>query len=327
MKIVVGIPCFNEIDYIKQRIDDLLLTDHDHIVFLDDGSTDGGYEELLQYEKKYSHIHVFRNEKNSIKNYSLNRWMVLAKYCATFEPDWIEMRAMDQTYSKAFYAINGKSLFRERLEYYMDKDINMICFPIVNLWRSKWWFRSDGIWGNAVITSVSNSCWKHNSGWEFVGPYRVSVAHQGAHRPNRFNGSMKVASINFVSDKQPLPLVVLHHGMSSHKKIANKLNRQFRYSLNLDGQAIGMPSIKNPPHPSQWNGYNGYKLAHEQFLKLTRVRKEWVLGEVPDAPLPEIKSFFDVIVKYNESVANQHRELYKKLDRTEIEYDLFKQFN
>ncbi len=50
----------NEIENIDGLIKNLIDAEIDEIIFLDGGSTDGSYEKLLEYEKKYSFIKAMR---------------------------------------------------------------------------------------------------------------------------------------------------------------------------------------------------------------------------------------------------------------------------
>ena len=112
IKVALGIPVYNDILFIDQSVDNALKSGFDYIVYLDDGSNDGTYEKLMSYAVEHKHIEVIRNEHNSILNNGPNRWMIVAEACRKYNPDWIMIRAADQTLS---YPLR-KSL-KKRLNY------------------------------------------------------------------------------------------------------------------------------------------------------------------------------------------------------------------
>ena len=55
MRVVLGVTMHNEIDYgphVYRQLDDALEMKYDDIVVLDDGSTDGTWDVLKEYESK-----------------------------------------------------------------------------------------------------------------------------------------------------------------------------------------------------------------------------------------------------------------------------------
>jgi len=57
MKVVLGVGMYNEIDYgphVWLQMEDALAMDYDDIVILDDGSTDGTWDVLEEYSRKYN---------------------------------------------------------------------------------------------------------------------------------------------------------------------------------------------------------------------------------------------------------------------------------
>jgi glycosyltransferase involved in cell wall biosynthesis len=100
MNIVLNITAYNEEPMMAKQLDNALeLKCHDHIVVLDDGSTDGTWDILQQYVRKHNNIHVFRNEKNSILFGGENRWKTVLRHAEQFEPTWINNRATDILFS------------------------------------------------------------------------------------------------------------------------------------------------------------------------------------------------------------------------------------
>ena len=313
MRVVLGTPIYNDVQFIDNHVKNALGVGYDEIVYLDDGSTDGSYEKLCAYANIYPHIHVFKHKVNSVLSNTLNRWQIVSYKCREFEPDWIMVRAVDEILSfKA--TIAGGDLLRKNLTILLqDTDVVMVAFPVVHLWRSPWWFRSDGEWGYSAMNGVSDSCWRNDSGWEFVRGYTRSGIHIGGHRPNKFrNGRLIKKDINL--DKLDVPnIVVLHYGMSDYKLIYNKLRYQFDTANKIGIRAVGVPPTSVMPHPSQWKAFNGYKIAYELDLKLTRVYDNWFESKVPEVSRPPMISFYELIKLYNQDMANEYRQLYKDI--------------
>lgn len=306
MRIVLGVPTYNEINFVDLSVSNAVSMGYDHVVYYDDGSTDGTFERLLDYASMYPQITVFRSETNSVLTGGTNRWKVLAECCRTFAPDWIMVRAADETFSH-----RSSTLLRSRLSELADTDAIMVSFPVVHLWRSKWWYRADREWGHSSVTHVNESCWRNDSGWEFVGGYLKARMHGGIHRPNKFSVPYKAVSANPFGSTSPFPVVVLHYGMSSHELVAKKLDFQLETADKVSGADM-LPGTKNMPHPSSWHGFNGYKVGYEAGLGLNKVSQQWFPMQVPNEPKPEIKSLYDVVSKYNKPMAEEYAKIYGK---------------
>lgn len=64
-KISFIVAIYNKVEYIKECLDSILSQEiSKEIICVDDYSTDGTYEILLEYEKKYKEIKVIRNDEN-----------------------------------------------------------------------------------------------------------------------------------------------------------------------------------------------------------------------------------------------------------------------
>ena len=280
MKIVLGIPVYNNVEFLKYTVDSMLSVGFDDIVYLDDGSTDGTSELLQSYSDKYENIHVIKNDSNSVLTQGVNRWKILAEHCKSFNPDWIIIRAADQVFSAM-----TKALLRPRLEYLLNTGVNAIGFPVAHFWRSRDWYRTDGEWGHSAE----------------------------AHFPNHFEGKVVKSNINVGPlDNGVLPIVVLHYGMSSHDLIDSKLDFQMKMSDLVE--VNGVPRTNVMPHPKSWNRYNGYKIAHEHGAILTMAPQEWFDAPInhEPKPRPRINSMYETIAKYNKSMALEYRKIYDK---------------
>lgn len=305
MRIVVGIPVFNEMFFIDQSVSNAVFMGYDKVVYLDDGSTDGTYEKLLEYSNKYESVEVFSNDKNSILSKGTNRWKVLAEHCRQFDPDWIMVRAADQTFS-----VSSKLLLRNRLEeIYLKKNAHMVSFPVVHFWRSPWWYRIDGYWGNSAKNHVSNSCWRNDCGWEFTGEFTVSGMHRGVHHPNNFKTKYGAIGINYNFHKYPFPISVLHYGMSSNELLEKKLDHQLNMSLLSKNNNFLIPANKMP-HPSSWNNHNGYKIAYEKGMILEKAHSDWFDIPIPNVDKPKVVSMYNTIKKYNAARAKEYAKIY-----------------
>jgi glycosyltransferase involved in cell wall biosynthesis len=307
MRIAVGIPAYNESVFIEQSVRNCIDVGYDHVVYLDDGSTDDTYEKLVHYTKDYDHITVIKNKENSVFSNTGNRWEIVVKECAKFNPDWIMVRAADECLSYPAFS-RGEDLLRRNIEGLDAEGVNMLIFPYVHLWRSPWWYRVDGFWGGCY-RGGSISAWKNNTGWEFK--YGSGI-HLGSHRPN----SMKVKDIsrninNYNVKEKPikiLPIVVLHYGMASHEFIANKLDYQISTAMKIKSRAIGIPA--GIPTPRAWNRFNGYKVAYELGLDLKKVESIWYENDIPDVDKPKVESLYNVIAKYNKNRADEYAKIY-----------------
>jgi len=74
-KVTLVVPCFNEKQYLKLFMDDILLQDYPHelleVLLIDGGSTDGTVELIQQYVHEYSFVDYLHNERQYV-SYALN---------------------------------------------------------------------------------------------------------------------------------------------------------------------------------------------------------------------------------------------------------------
>lgn len=108
-KVGVIVPCYNAEEYIDRCMDSLinqtLGIDHMELFFVDDASTDGTYEKLLQYEKQYPEsicvIHCEENHRQgAARNIALQ--YVTAEYVGYVDiDDWCEYNMFEIMYSRA----------------------------------------------------------------------------------------------------------------------------------------------------------------------------------------------------------------------------------
>jgi glycosyltransferase involved in cell wall biosynthesis len=307
MRIVLGVPVYNDSIFIDRSIQNALDVGYDDVVYLDDCSTDNSYEKLLEYSKKYRHIHVFSNQCNTVSSGLGNKWKIVSDLCRKFNPDWIMVRAADECLSWPSFkrGQNLLSLYLESLE-----NFTTVSFPYVNLWRSEWWFREDVRSGTSLDYSINESCWKNDSGWDFVDK---SGVHLGLHKPNVYkNRKYKCTNINLDFKNRrisSIPLIViLHYGMSSHELIERKL----KYYIDIKrevGTRANMPS--GIPHPKDWGTSNGFKVGYENGIILTKAHQEWFETPIPNVPKPEIKSLAKLIEQYDKGAAEAYRQFYK----------------
>lgn len=293
MRIAVGIPVYNDSIFLERSVKNCIDMGYDHVVYLNDGSTDGTYEKLMSLTKEHSHIKVLNGKSNSVFSGSGNRWEIVAEECRLFNPDWIMTRAADETLSYP-----SQKLLKDNLIELDSRGINMIIFDYKDLWRSEWWYRVDSYWGKH-----QNVClWKNDTGWKFN--YGSGI-HLGGHRPNYMSVKDVICNININPSDE---IVVIHYGMSSHELLARKLDYQINTSLKIEGRAAGMPS-KIPP-VRVWGQVNGYKAASEQGIVLEKVRQSWFKDPIPDESRPQIKSLYDVVAKYDLNRAEEYVRIY-----------------
>lgn len=301
MFIAVGIPAFNEEIFIERSVENCIEMGYDYVVYLDDGSTDSTYEKLLEFTEPYDHIKVIQNKTNSVLDTkNMGRWEKVARECKKVNPDWIMVRAADECLSAAA-APAGRDALRSNLEALYDTRFGLVSFQYIDFWRSKWWYRADGFWG--VRSSVS--CWRNNTGWAF--DYKKGI-HQGAHMPNRFKiDGLQKRNINISGSWD---IVVLHYGMSSDELLERKLDYQLSTANAIGNRALGVPT--SMPHPSRWNRFNGYKIAHEIDIELRPAKQIWFFEQIPKEPKPAIKPLTHIIEKYDSRRAFDYENLYKK---------------
>ena len=90
-RVSVFVPCYNVEKYVRKMLDSVLcqtFTDFD-LVLVDDGSTDGTYDILKEYEKKDDRIKLYNNEKNMGLPYTRN---LMFEYC---DSDYIALMDAD----------------------------------------------------------------------------------------------------------------------------------------------------------------------------------------------------------------------------------------
>lgn len=320
MRIVLAVAMYNEIKYgphVSVQLDDALkLNCFDDIVVLDDGSTDGTWDALTEYSKKYNNIHIFRNENNSILSHGENKFKTLYDKVVTFSPDWIQVRAADVIFSDP-----ALDLYRFQVEKLDDRGIQLICFPYVNLWRSMYWHRVDHVWGKQSRSHSVATLWKYNKKAFWEPKHSKASFHQGVLRPTNLGwGKPAVQSgINTdtvngkeVVEKRPWPVVKLHLGHTTHDKKVVK----FRASMasceaaSKIGLAYGIPAPDKMPPVNQWLRFNGYAGFHEFSMKLEKVPQLWYKEPIPDAPKPIPESFYEVIKEFNPQRAEEYKKLF-----------------
>lgn len=298
MKIAVGIPVYNDSIFLERSVQNCLDVGYDYVVYLDDGSTDDTYEKLVNLISGYQQFKVIKNDRNTIFSNNGNRWEIVSRECQKANPDWIMVRAADECLSYSAFD-KGKNLLRSNLEILNSKGVNAIVFSYVDLWRSKWWYRVDGFWGSH---RNSINMWKNSDDWVFEAG---AALHKGRHRPIKIGKEIKQANINLNKEDE---IVVLHYGMSSHELLARKLDYQISTALKVKDRSFGVP-IKIPL-PRRWCDYNGYKIAHELGAQLVKVKQVWFKDPIPDNPKPQIKSLYDVILKYDMARAEEYAVIY-----------------
>jgi glycosyltransferase involved in cell wall biosynthesis len=297
MKIAVGIPVYNEELFIEQSVQNCIDVGYDYVVYLDDGSTDGSYEKLIQYTESYSHIKVIKNDRNSVIFNTGNRWKIVSEACKEFGPDWIIVRAADECLSYPAFKY-GPNLLRKNIELLYSGGVNSLLFTYVDLWRSPYWYRVDGFWG---VQRTSRNGWLNSEGWEIDAGAGI---HGGRHHPFKFGYKEVLGNVNIDNSG----VVVLHYGMSSHELIARKLKYQIDTVNLIKNRAVGIPN--RIPHPSIWKNINGFKVADERDIKLKKVEQLWFAEQIPEAPTPSVDSLYKVILEYDPYIAEEYAKIY-----------------
>jgi glycosyltransferase involved in cell wall biosynthesis len=304
MRLTLAMTTYNEIEYgphIEMQLNDALEIDYDDIVILDDGSDDGTWDVLEDYNSKYKHIHIFKNNNNSVRAKGQNRWLSLTQKCAEYSPDWICIRAADMLYSAPL-----KRDLRKVIKEYSGKGFNKLRFPLIHLWRSDWWYRTDNIWGESVVSLF----WKFNKNFGFLGNRDKAIDHQGAHIPDIINGRKPILKEIRSREKSEFKYTILHYGHTTHRKKEVKFVDMMDRAIK--GRTQNMPPPSKMPPVKKWLDYNGYRGFWEFGLKLKKVPQLWFDKPVPDVPRPKIESFYEIIKQYNEERAEEYKKLLTK---------------
>ena len=315
MRVVLAVAMYNEIEYgphVELQLDNALkLKCFDDIVVLDDGSTDGTWDILQMYARKNNNIHVFRNEKNSILYYKTNRHKILYEHVEKFNPTWIQLRAADVIFSDS-----AKDVYRSQLEVLDDAGVKLISFPYVHLWRSKYWWRTDNVWGQHANSHTQDTLWKYSKNYSWLNKHTKASFHQGTFRPSYlgFERPILIAGINS-NLKKPWPITLMHLGHSTHEKKEMKFRHTMEKAIAAQkiGLAVGVPPPLDMPPVEGWLNYNGYAGFHEFTLHLEKVPQLWYDEKIEECDPPIPKSFYSVIKEYNIKRAEEYKILYENI--------------
>jgi len=313
LRIVLAVTVRNEVEYgkhIYMQLEDAVKLDYDEIVILDDGSTDGTWDVLKEYARKYNHLRIKRNEINSVIAKGENRWITLVKECAKYYPTWIHFRACDQLHSKAF-----NDNMRDIVLYFHEHGAWLIRIPLVHLWRSEGWFRYDDVWLSDYLDHSRRQLWRFYKDYKYKPRRTMAALHLGGHLPDKLSPYDMLPAYNINSyfrQTSPEPywnIVVLHYGHTTHEKKEVKFRLTMEAAKN--GISIGCPSPEHMPHPREWLNYNGYKGFHEFNVVLNKTSPEWFDKEI-NFDVPQFKSFYNVIAEYRTDRAKEYQALYNR---------------
>lgn len=298
---------YNEMQFIDMQFKNALDYEcFDDIVVLDDGSTDGTWDVLQQYARKYNNIHIYRNEKNSILSRGENRWYTLCKYVAKLEPTWVNNRAAD-----IIHSYPAKDHYINQIERLTDAGATLILLPTIHLWRSESWYRVDNIWGTHARGHAFPSIWRFNKNYKWRDSAKAAVLHQGKTRPSHlgFSNEKHLRINDGLCEAPPWSLVGLHYGhINQHAKI-----NKFKWSMECAKQsAFGMPGPSEMPPVNKWIYFNGYKGFVEWGMKLKPSEDMWFETPIVRESKPEPESFYSTIKIYNPKRAEEYKKLFER---------------
>lgn len=115
----------------------------DAVIFLDDNSTDGSYEELLRLNKIHKEFHVIRRPCGEWSG-GLD-WNFLFQYVEKFKPDWLFVPDVDELLEES-----QEDRIRD-LASQSGKDILGWSFPFYYLWDDEKHYRDDGPYANTKV--------------------------------------------------------------------------------------------------------------------------------------------------------------------------------
>lgn len=120
------------------------LTDlSDAVVFLDDNSDDGSYEDLLRYKNSYKEFHVIRRTSGEWSG-GLD-WQALFKYAEKFDPKFLFVPDVDELLEESE---------AHKIHNLIDQsgpDVVGWSFPFYYLWNDEKHFRDDGTYKNTSV--------------------------------------------------------------------------------------------------------------------------------------------------------------------------------
>ncbi len=142
MKLVAACRQKNGLTYLPRLIPQLRSI-ADIVVFLDDYSTDGSYEQLVAQAKLVPDFYVIRQPE---KTFNGGRdWNVLYDFVKQFQPDWLFCPDVDEL-------IEESSADRVRqLAEQSGQDVLGWSFPFYYLWNDEKHYRNDGMYKNTRV--------------------------------------------------------------------------------------------------------------------------------------------------------------------------------
>lgn len=94
VSVIMGV--YNCAETLSESIDSIIEQTYTNweLIMCDDASTDKSLQIMREYEKKYSNIHVLKNEKNMGLNYTLNKCLEVAngQFIARMDGDDISLK-------------------------------------------------------------------------------------------------------------------------------------------------------------------------------------------------------------------------------------------
>jgi len=283
VKLIGAVACYNELS--KGNLDRFLNNIKnvvDDIVFLDDGSTDGSYERLLEYTPN-----VIRNTKNAFMHEQFNTQLLLERALDLF-PDLTHIMNLniDGTFSPACFK-DGEALLHKFCRDY-SREWDMFTMREINLWRSSFWWRMDANWRWHKTERI----YVKEKGLEILDKW-----HKGLHKlklTSQIENTTCISQMKGFGDA-----VSVHWGFNSKKSVQEKFHRY----MSLEPIKI--------PCPETFFITNVFNMIDEFNVQLAQIAPSWIDEDIRKTIVefrrPRAVSYYSDILRYDESKAECYK--------------------
>jgi len=282
---LIGIsPCYNELSlgHLDRFLNNIFKV-VDGIVLMDDASTDGSYERMLEYTPN-----VLRNDVNRFIYEQDNTQRLINKALELY-PDLTHILTLsiDVTFTPNCYKDGAAAIHKAVHDY---PDVGMWVMHNVHLWRSGYWQRVDKEWRN-------NEC------------ERVYVRSKGLELANKDKVGLHLGK---VIAKRPWWSVTgldneaktIHWGYRHKENISKKFHHY---------QATAPTKICNP---AAFRHNDMLRFLNEYDVELEPVSDSWfdsdILDRGEEKRKPRPVSFYQDIAKYDLAKANEYKAYFNR---------------
>jgi glycosyltransferase involved in cell wall biosynthesis len=311
MKLIGIAPCYNEVE--KGNLDRFLENIPkvvDGLVLLDDASTDGSYERMLEHTP-----HVLKNKRNMFHYEQFNTKQLIQLALKVY-PDLTHILTLniDSTFTPSCYK-DGEALIHKACHEFSDT-FEMFYMRNINLWRSKCWWRADHLWRFEEAERV------------YIKDKGLSLTHgikKGLHKGKttaEYDNSFCITRAKGYDSA-----VSLHWGFTNKQKIVDKFHRY----LSIEYRKV--------PCPLGFRVTNVYKMIEEFEVDFRPVDLSWLEGDLVTEALEDLRrpqpiSYHKELERYDVAKASCYKahfetvygERYKSVEYSDkVKYSLPKE--